>query len=81
VPLIRLPTAAPELNPAERVIEELRRAVEGRLYGALERKVAAVERALRALAADPTRVRSLTGWAWLRTALATLPPSFPASSE
>jgi transposase len=80
VPLIRLPTAAPELNPAERVIEELRRAVEGRLYGTLDRKVAVVERELRALAADPARVQSLTGWSWLRTALADLPPSFPAPS-
>lgn len=80
VPLIRLPTAAPELNPAERGIEELRRAVEGRVYGTLERKCAAVERELAALVADPARIQSLAGWWWIRDALAGLPPPFPAAS-
>ena len=70
LPLITLPTAAPELNPAERVFEELHRAVEGRGYPTLEAKLAVVERELTALAADPARLRRLTGWAWLETALA-----------
>ena len=67
--LITQPPAAPELNPAERVFEELRRAVEGRSYLQLEDKVAIVERELMALAADPIRLRRLTGWAWIATAL------------
>ena len=73
-PLVRLPPYSPELNPAERVFEELRRAVEGEVYGDLERKVAAVEAELRRWAADPGRVRRLTGWAWITDALAQLPP-------
>lgn len=73
LPLIGLPSYAPELNPAERVIEELRRAVEGEVYGEIERKVAAVEAALRTLAADPVAVRRLVGWDWLIDALAALP--------
>jgi hypothetical protein len=70
VPLITQPPAAPELNPAERVFLELRRAVEGRTYDTLAEKVAVVERELTALAADPHRLHRLTGWAWIRAALA-----------
>jgi hypothetical protein len=70
LPLITQPPAAPELNPAERVFEELRRAVEGRTYPTIEAKMAAVEHELQALAADPGRLRRLTGWAWITEALA-----------
>jgi transposase len=42
LPLVELPPASPELNPAERVFEELRRAVEGKVYATLADKVAAV---------------------------------------
>ena len=69
LPLITQPPAAPELNPAERVFEELRRAVEGRTYPTLEAKMAVVDQELQALAADPDRVRRLTGWAWITEAL------------
>jgi hypothetical protein len=77
VPLVTQPPAAPELNPAERVFEELRRAVEGRTYASLDEKIAVVERALAALAADPARLRRLTGWRWIQDALA---QPFPAPS-
>jgi hypothetical protein len=73
-PLVRLPPYSPELNPAERVFEVLRRAVAGEGYGDLERKVAAVAAELRRWAAEPARVRRLTGWAWITDALAQLPP-------
>ena len=69
LPLITQPPAAPERNPAERVCEELRRAVEGRTYPTLEAKMAVVDQELQALAADPDRVRRLTGWAWITEAL------------
>jgi hypothetical protein len=74
LPLVRLPAYAPELNPAERVFEELRRAVEGEIYGDIDAKVAAVEAVLAPLAADPARVRQLVGWDWITQALAQLPP-------
>jgi hypothetical protein len=70
---IEQPAAAPELNPAERVFEELRRAVEGEPYATLEQKVALVERELKALAAQPERVKRLAGWKWIRDAYAQLP--------
>ena len=71
--LLQQPPAAPELPPAERVCEELRRAVAGQVYATLDEKVAAVERELQALAADPQRVKSLAGWQWIHEAWAALP--------
>jgi transposase len=71
--LIEQPAGSPELNPAERIFEELRRAVEGTLYATIEDKVAAVEAELAALASDPARVRRLAGWAWIATACQALP--------
>lgn len=73
VPLIELPPYSPELNPAERVFHALRRAVEGEVYATLADKQAAVERYLETLDADPSRVRSLTGWHWIHDAYAHLP--------
>jgi transposase len=78
--LVGLPPASPELNPAERVFEVLRGAVEGRVYGTLDAKMAAVERELATLAAQPERVRHLAGWDWISDALAALPSPFMALS-
>jgi hypothetical protein len=80
VALVIQPAAAPELNPVERVFQELRRAVEGLVYATLAEKVAAVERELARLAADPARLRRLTGWTWIADTLAQLPAAYPVSS-
>jgi hypothetical protein len=74
----RLPAYSPELNPAERVFEELRRRTEGRVYDAVADKQAVAQAYLAALAADPDRVRRLCGWAWLTDALHDLPTTAPA---
>jgi DDE superfamily endonuclease len=78
--LVTQPPASPELNPPERVFQELRRAAEGVVYPTLEEKVAAVERELTALAADAARLTRLTGWAWIADNLARLPAPNPAQS-
>jgi hypothetical protein len=80
LPLIALPPYAPELNPAERVFEELRAAIEGEVYPTLDDKVARVEAILQRWDADPDRVQRLTGWAWIHDAFAGLPdaPTPPA---
>ena len=70
---VRLPAYSPELNPAERVFQELRRPAEGRTYATVADKQAVVDADLRALAADPDRVRRLCGWTWLVAALDALP--------
>lgn len=67
---IKQPPYAPELQPVERVFEYLRSQVEGIVYGKLKAKKAAVEKALRRLAACPEQVKSLTGWDWIRRSLA-----------
>ncbi len=73
--LIEPPPYAPELNPAERLIEEIRRAVEGKVYPTLEAKVAAVDAFLEQLDADPARLQRLAGWDWIAAALRQLPAS------
>ena len=72
LPLVALPPYSPELNPAERLFEEVRRRVEGTVYATLEDKLAAVEAFLDELDADPARVRSLCGWGWITDALDSL---------
>lgn len=71
--LVFLPAYSPELNPAERIIEEIRARVEGRVWAGLEAKCAEAEAFLRELAADPARVKQLAGWDWIHTACQLLP--------
>jgi hypothetical protein len=63
------------LNPVERLFEELRRAVEGRIYQTLAAKKQVVENVLQRLAADPEAVQQLAGWDWICSAINSLPGS------
>ncbi|MBI4506545.1 MAG: transposase [Chloroflexi bacterium] len=78
LPLIGLPPYSPELNPAERVFQELRRAIDGQVYATLDEKAAAVETELATWDADPARVRSLAGWDWIDEAVVRLPADHAA---
>jgi transposase len=71
---IALPAYSPELNPVERVFEEIRARVEGVVYESLDATQAEAERYLKELQDDPERVKQLCRWAWLDAALTTLPP-------
>lgn len=73
LPLVGLPPYSPELNPAERFFEEVRRVVEGESYATLDEKVAAVQGVLEQWDADPARLRSRCGWQWIEEAAQTLP--------
>jgi hypothetical protein len=73
LPFVEQPPASPELNPAEWVFEELRRAVEEKVDARIEDKVVAVGRELERLEADPDRVCQLTGWSWITAAVRRLP--------
>jgi len=66
------PSYSPELNPAERVFEAVRRWVEGRRYERIEAKNVAVEAVLRRLEAEG-KVSSLVGRPYIRQALNALP--------
>ena len=78
VGLIGLPPYSPELNPAERVFEEVRRWIEGKVYKSIEEKVMAVEAFLTELETEPDRVRSLTDWDWIEDAVQQLPSQYTA---
>jgi len=71
--LVGLPPYSPELNPAERLFEEIRRRFEGRVYATLDDKLAEVQAFLEELDADPPRIRRLCGWDWINAAIASLP--------
>ena len=73
LPLVALPPYSPELNPAERLFQDVRRRVEGTVYATLGDKAAAVQAFLQELDADPARVRRLCGWDWITAALDALP--------
>jgi transposase len=76
-----LPSYSPELNPAERIFEEVRRRVEGRVYDSIEDKQAEVESYLRQLSVDRERIKRLCGWEWVREALDRLPPPCEAAAR
>ncbi|HEU5317956.1 MAG TPA: transposase [Chloroflexota bacterium] len=70
---VGLPSYSPELNPAERLFEEIRRRFEGTTYATLDAKLADGQTFLEELDADPPRLRRLCGWDWINAANATLP--------
>ncbi len=72
---IFLPAYSPELNPAERVFEEVRQHVEGEVYPSLQAKRAAIDHLLRQMKADKPRLKRLIGWDWIKRTLAQLPNS------
>jgi len=78
LPLISLPPYSPELNPAERVFEEVRRRVEGKVYGSIKEKVEAVDAYLTSLESKPHRVKALAGWDWIHQAIQSLPMKLAA---
>lgn len=67
------PPYSPELNPAERVFEEVRRAIEGRTYNDIGEKKAAISAYLTELGADSERIQRLAGWGWIVESCASLP--------
>jgi hypothetical protein len=80
---IFLPSYSPELNPAERIFEELRRAIEGQVYPSLNAKRRAIEHYLRRLRAHKPQLRPLLDGEWIRQAFEQLPDPYcrPLYSE
>ena len=68
-----LPPFCSELNPAERVFEEVRRHVEGKVWQTIEAKVATVEGYLTTFVKDDERVQSLVCWEWFGETFYCLP--------
>jgi len=72
MPLVPQPAYAPELNPAERVHEEIRRFLKGKSFRTLAEKMLAVENQLRRWKADPAFSQRLCGYYWIRDCFALL---------
>ena len=72
---IFLPSHSPELNPTERIFEEVRREIEGFVYPSLQAKQDRIEQFLRRLRADKDRLRQLVCWQWLQDIFNQLPQS------
>lgn len=81
LPTIIQPPYSPELNPAERVFQEVRRWTEGRLYRSIDEKVEAVNDYLGELESDPRTVRSLAGWGWIDDNIQSIPTYFMAPTK
>ena len=60
-----LPPYSPQLNPAERFFEELRKATADRIFKTIEEQETAIEEKLRALTDDIERMKQLLGYEWI----------------
>lgn len=64
--LVRLPSYSPELNPVERLWDELReKQFANRVFASLGAAMAQAARGLKRLENSPQLLRSLTGWKWI----------------
>ena len=60
-----LPPYSPELNPAERFFEELRKATANQVFKTIEEQEAVIEKKLNQLADDTSAMKRLLGYAWI----------------
>lgn len=61
-----LPPYSPELNPAERFFEELRKVTANRIWKTIEEQGKAIEEKLNALADDVEVMKQLLGYDWIK---------------
>jgi transposase len=61
------PAYSPELNPAEPISQDIRRAIVGVVYPSLLDKCHAVDDFLTKLAPDPECIKRLCFWDWIQT--------------
>jgi len=65
--LLRLPAYSPELNPAERLWDEIReKEFANRVFDSLGAAIAQAARGLKRLESTPDGLRSLTCWDWMK---------------
>ena len=60
-----LPPYSPELNPAERFFEELRKATANRIFGTIGEQEEAIEERLLALTNQKAAMKRLLGYEWI----------------
>jgi len=65
--LLRLPPYSPELNPAERLWDEMReKEFANRVFDSLGAAIAQALRGLKRLEMSPEGLKSLTNWPWIK---------------
>ena len=62
--LIHLPSYSPELNPAERYFEEIRRITANRIFESLEKCEEVIIKAINEWS-DPEKIKKLTSYDWI----------------
>jgi transposase len=62
---IFLPSYSPELNPAERFFEEIRRATANRIFESLEKQEELITKAINKWMDDTEAMRKLVGYKWI----------------
>lgn len=63
--LVNLPSYSPELNPAERYFEEIRRITANRVFDSLDNQAELVTKAVNDWS-DNDKIKKLTGYEWIR---------------
>lgn len=64
--ILFLPPYSPELNPAERFFEELRKATADRIFTTIEEQETAIEEKLKTLTNDISAMKQLLGYEWIK---------------
>ena len=64
--IVALPPYSPQLSPAERFFEEVRKATANETFRTLADQEATIEANIKELAGDSARMRQLCGYAWIR---------------
>lgn len=60
-----LPPYSPELNPAERFFEEMRKATANQIFKSIEEQEKAIEKKINTLADDTDAMKQLLGYEWI----------------
>lgn len=63
--ILFLPPYSPELNPAERFFEEIRKATANKIFKTIEEQEEVIEKQLNELIKDPEALQRLVGYPWI----------------
>lgn len=66
VTCISLPPYSPELNPAERFFEEIRKSTSNQIFETLDDQEKVIEQAVKTFSLDEIKMKQLTGYEWIK---------------
>lgn len=64
---ISLPPYSPELNPAERFFEEVRKSTANRIFASIEEQEEVIGNFVKTFSEDTEKMKQLLGYDWIRT--------------